>query len=205
MSPERDKRPFELVGGHPVLDLVNALDWRFRESGAEELLASYGDLLDFATQSAIITQAEARRLQREPAASKDRALGAAREVREAAAAVLYSILDGRKPESGSLAKLEAIFKEAFAHRVLATGHDGPQWEWATIDAELPVRKLALGTEQLLTSDQLARLRSCANLECRWLFLDTSKNHSRRWCEMSICGNRMKARRFKQQHRANVNA
>ncbi len=205
MPPEREKRVFELVGGHPVLDLVNTLDWRFRESGTEELLTSYADLLDFALQSGIITQTDARRMQREPAASKDRALAAARGVREAAAAVLYSILDGRKPESGSLAKLEAIFKEAFAHRVLVTGDDGPQWAWATIDAELPVRKLALSAERLLTSDQLERLRSCASLECRWLFLDTSKNHSRRWCEMSICGNRMKARRFKQQHRTNVNA
>lgn len=205
MPPEREKRVFELVGGHPVLDLVNTLDWRFRESGTEELLTSYADLLDFALQSGIITQTDARRTQREPAASKDRALAAARGVREAAAAVLYSILDGRKPESGSLAKLEAIFKEAFAHRVLVTGDDGPQWAWATIDAELPVRKLALSAERLLTSDQLERLRSCASLECRWLFLDTSKNHSRRWCEMSICGNRMKARRFKQQHRTNVNA
>jgi predicted RNA-binding Zn ribbon-like protein len=204
MSSEREKRAFELIGGYPILDLVNTLDWRFRESGTEELLASYGDFLDFAMQSGIITQTEARRMQREPAASKDRALVVAREVREAAAEIFYPILDGRKPAAAPLAKLEALFKDALAHRVLATGGDGPQWEWAAIDAELPARKLALSAEGLLTSGQLARLRSCANLECRWLFLDTSKNHSRRWCEMSICGNRMKARRFKQQHRASVN-
>jgi predicted RNA-binding Zn ribbon-like protein len=44
------------------------------------------------------------------------------------------------------------------------------------------------------------LRVCEKPDCRWLFLDTSKNHSRRWCDMKICGNRMKARRFKAQHR-----
>jgi predicted RNA-binding Zn ribbon-like protein len=48
---------------------------------------------------------------------------------------------------------------------------------------------------------MSMLRECGNPECRWLFLDTSKNHTRRWCDMKICGNRMKARRFKAQHRA----
>jgi len=38
-------------------------------------------------------------------------------------------------------------------------------------------------------------------ECRWLFLDTSKNHTRRWCDMKVCGNRIKARRFKALHAA----
>jgi predicted RNA-binding Zn ribbon-like protein len=48
---------------------------------------------------------------------------------------------------------------------------------------------------------MQRLRSCDNPECRWLFLDTSKNQTRRWCDMKLCGNRMKARRFKAQHSA----
>jgi predicted RNA-binding Zn ribbon-like protein len=49
--------------------------------------------------------------------------------------------------------------------------------------------------ELMTSPDLHRLRACGNETCRWLFLDTSKNRTRRWCDMKICGNRMKARRF----------
>jgi predicted RNA-binding Zn ribbon-like protein len=42
---------------------------------------------------------------------------------------------------------------------------------------------------------MARVRTCGVDTCRWLFLDTSKNHTRRWCNMKVCGNRVKARRF----------
>ena len=57
-------RPFELVAGHPALDLVNTLDWRFRETGPEELLRSYDDLLRFAEQSELLTAKQIRRIVR---------------------------------------------------------------------------------------------------------------------------------------------
>ncbi len=47
----------------------------------------------------------------------------------------------------------------------------------------------------MLSDALPWVRACGADTCRWLFLDTSKNHTRRWCNMKVCGNRMKARRF----------
>jgi predicted RNA-binding Zn ribbon-like protein len=53
----------------------------------------------------------------------------------------------------------------------------------------------------MTSEAVDRVHSCHDPECRWLFLDTSKNHTRRWCDMKLCGNRMKARRFKAQRKA----
>jgi len=52
-----------------------------------------------------------------------------------------------------------------------------------------------GRSQLMMSDAMDRIRACGVETCRWLFLDTSKNHTRRWCNMRVCGNRMKARRF----------
>jgi len=61
--------------------------------------------------------------------------------------------------------------------------------------------LALSAAGLMTSPEMARVRACGSSDCRWLFLDTSKNHTRRWCDMKICGNRMKARRFKALHAA----
>jgi predicted RNA-binding Zn ribbon-like protein len=53
---------------------------------------------------------------------------------------------------------------------------------------------------LLTSDDLGRLRECASDTCAWLFLDHSKNRSRRWCDMTVCGNRDKVRRHRQRQR-----
>jgi predicted RNA-binding Zn ribbon-like protein len=55
----------------------------------------------------------------------------------------------------------------------------------------------------MTSEELARVSSCGADTCRWLFLDTSRNHSRRWCDMKVCGNRMKARRFQARHEAHA--
>ncbi|WP_433983920.1 CGNR zinc finger domain-containing protein [Tunturiibacter empetritectus] len=59
----------------------------------------------------------------------------------------------------------------------------------------PLWLIAQAAADLLLSQSTSQIRSCAAETCRWLFLDTSKNHTRRWCNMKICGNRMKARRF----------
>jgi predicted RNA-binding Zn ribbon-like protein len=42
----------------------------------------------------------------------------------------------------------------------------------------------------------ARLKACRSDACRWAFIDTARNHSRQWCDMKVCGNREKARRFR---------
>jgi predicted RNA-binding Zn ribbon-like protein len=206
MKLEKQVRNFQLIAGQPALDLVNTLDWRFRAGEPEELLASYGDLVGFAAQLNLLTARQARQLLR-AASEKASAsvLGAARELREALAAVLYATKDGRKPGAGPVKTLERCFNVAHAHREL--GWDAGRLQWSWTDAEgapdLPLWQIALSAEQLITSDELASVRECGDPECRWLFLDTSKNHTRRWCDMKLCGNRMKARRFKAQRRAEV--
>jgi predicted RNA-binding Zn ribbon-like protein len=77
------------------------------------------------------------------------------------------------------------------------------WEWvhpeSSLDSMLwPVTRAA---SELLTSDDLAYVRRCASESCGWLFLDKTKNHRRRWCEMKTCGNRDKARRYYQRQKA----
>ena len=57
----------------------------------------------------------------------------------------------------------------------------------------PVAHSAAG---LLTADDLARVRECAAEHCTWLFVDHSKNRSRRWCDMQSCGNAAKVRRYR---------
>jgi predicted RNA-binding Zn ribbon-like protein len=196
-------RTFQLVAGHTALDLVNTLDWRFRDNGPEELLASYDDLLRFAAQSELLAPKQIRQVLRATAESAAAdALVSTRELREAAAEVLYASLDGRDPVARSLKTLERLFKEARAHQHLALREPRLRWEWTAGEdaAELPLWMLSLSVASLMISDDMHRLRACESPECRWLFLDTSKNHTRRWCDMKLCGNRMKARRFKAQHK-----
>jgi|CZKL01.1.fsa_nt_gi predicted RNA-binding Zn ribbon-like protein len=196
-------RVFQFVSGSPALDLVNTLDWRFREEGTEELLSSYDDLLRFVSQAELMTPKQIRQVVRtvDQSSAAD-ALVSCREMREAAADVLYAGLDERVPSPEALRVLERYFKDARGHQHLASSNDRLRWEWSPNEAaaELPLWILSLSVAHLMLSDDMHRLRACENLECRWLFLDTSKNHTRRWCDMKLCGNRMKARRFKAQHK-----
>lgn len=200
---ERSSRVYELCGGHPALDLVNTLDWRFRESGEEELLESYSDLLAFTEQSELLTAKRARRLRNEtgPGAA-NRILREARELREALAEALYARVEGRDPGGAALKILERSLKAAREQENLAW--DGTRFEWVLAgddEAEYPLLLLTRAAGELLVSPSIEKLRDCGDPHCRWLFLDTSKNHTRRWCNMAVCGNRMKARRFKAQRRA----
>ena len=196
-------RIFELTGGHPSLDLVNTLDWRFRESGPEELLEGYGDVVRFTEQTGLMSTADARRLLRSvPENRAGKVVTAVRDLREAVAEVLYQAVDGKSPSASIVKRLEACFRAAKGQEELRW--DGERLRWmlpeATSLPALPLWLLSLSAASLMTSEEMHLLRECGNTECRWLFVDTSKNHTRRWCDMKICGNRMKARRFKAVHK-----
>lgn len=197
-----ETKSFELIGGHPALDLVNTLDWRFRDKESEELINHYADLIRFIVQLDLIRPGDARRLVRcAPQNKPEKIVAAVRALREAAADVLYAVVEGRNPPPSPLRQLEACFNEASRQRQLHWEGSKLKWKLPQSPAlAVPLWLLSLSVAQFITSDQMHLLRECGNEECRWLFLDTSKNHTRRWCDMKICGNRMKARRFKAQHR-----
>jgi predicted RNA-binding Zn ribbon-like protein len=200
----REQRRFELVGGQPALDLVNTLDWRFRESGPEELLASYEDVVRFAEQAEMLTAKQARQLRRiADSVEAHRALEQARDLREAVADLIYAGLDGRDASSASMRTMEKFLQTARGQAKLVRDGTRLRWDWAGGETkpEFPVWLLTRAASRLLLSEDVDRVRACHSPDCRWLFLDTSKNHTRRWCDMKICGNRMKARRFKASHAA----
>lgn len=189
------KKAFALVAGHPALDLVNTLDWRFRTTGTEELLKTYDDLLQFTEQAELLTSRQARELQR---SASERTLLRCRELREALADIFYR----RGSSAASQRTLEQYVKAGRLKQKLSWKHSPRlEWEWQSEqDPELPLWALAISASDLMMSEAVNRVRACDNPECRWLFLDTSKNHTRRWCDMKLCGNRMKARRFKAQRK-----
>ncbi len=203
------KTLFDLCGGHPALDFVNSLDNRYRDDGPNEMLTGYGDLLRFLVESQELDPQSARSLSKTITPdSSERILRSVRELREATAGVLYRVVEGESPAASDLRVLEKYFLEASRHRELhwdsvGPGADDPAarpslvWRWGRHEREpeLPIWILSNSVSDLLMSDQMSHLRACAVDTCRWLFLDTSKNHSRRWCNMKVCGNRMKARRF----------
>lgn len=204
MQPGQQDRTFQLIAGNSALDFVNTLDWRFRESGPEELISSYDDLVGFTEQSKLMTVKQAKQLKRRTSAYAGvRILDEARELREALANLIYSGLDGLNVPGARLKTVEKFFQTARAETRLVREGARLRWDWAgaEVKAEFPLWALTRAASRLMLSENVARIRACDNPECRWLFLDTSKNHTRRWCDMKICGNRMKARRFKALHAA----
>lgn len=103
---------FELIGGHPALDLVNTLDWRFRDSGTEELLRNYADVVRFTEQSGLMTAQDARRVLRgAPENKAEKVVATVRALREAAAEVLYAVVEGKNPAPSPVRMLEACFND----------------------------------------------------------------------------------------------
>jgi predicted RNA-binding Zn ribbon-like protein len=201
--------PFDLSGGHPALDLVNSLDDRFHPQGPTELLEDYGDVLRFVEQNGLLDAGTVRALSKSATASgAARTLHRVRALREELAGVLYGVMDELQPGAAGLRRLQGYFIDAATHRELvwaparAEQRQGPlRWAWGRHgrDVALPLWVLAQAAAELMLSGAMRHVRSCGSNTCRWLFLDTSKNHSRRWCNMKVCGNRMKARRFQQRH------
>ncbi|UCF20680.1 MAG: ABATE domain-containing protein [Gemmatimonadota bacterium] len=192
---------FELSGGRLSLDFANTVDNRPTE-GRKELLNSYSDLIAWAEQAGVIEAEEARVLGEEGMsrpADADAALAAARDLREALFAIFSSIASGRGLPERSIAALNAALPAAMSALRLAAVDGGFEWRWAPDRRGLDrmLAPLIRDAAELLTSPDLSRVRLCESETCGWLFLDQSRNRTRRWCDMSVCGNRAKARRHYQ--------
>ncbi len=61
-------------------------------------------------------------------------------------------------------------------------------------------KIVVAVQATMTDGSWERLKACRADDCYWVFVDTAKNHSRAWCSMRSCGNRAKARSFRERHR-----
>jgi len=184
------------VAGTPALDLANTLDWRLRTE-PRELLTSFPELLRWARTAGILDAGEARSLRswgEEHPRLAERKLAEVRDLREAIAAAAGALVRGDSLPTGVLSVLETSGLLAAAARRLRPEGTGAVWDWKSLDADRPLMAAALDAIRLLESPERDRVRQCADSECGWFFLDTSRNGSRRWCSMQACGNRNKARR-----------
>jgi predicted RNA-binding Zn ribbon-like protein len=204
-------RIFDLtLTGQVSLDLVNTLDWR--SSGAPgELLNSYSDLVRWARHTGLINDREARGLMSEAAKHPKKAVAVlkrATTLRETLFRIFSAAVAGKRAEASDMDALNCRLSDALSRLRLKPAGEGYQWEWtnsSSSDVELervlwPVIRAA---GELLTSESLTLLRQCPGEGCDWLFLDTSRNKSRRWCSMEVCGNRSKARRHYEHLRAGM--
>ena len=191
---------FQLVAGSLPLDFANTLDNRGDPEREKELLATYADLVAFVRQSDALPDAVARKLiaraAREPRAAAS-VLNRARILREAICRVFAAIAESRDPAPADLDILNAQITASAAHTRLRKTGGAFTFTWSAESDELErvLWPIVRASADLLTSEDLGRVRLCEDEKCRWAFLDTSRNRTRRWCDMKVCGNRAKVRRF----------
>jgi predicted RNA-binding Zn ribbon-like protein len=132
-------------------------------------------------------------------------LRSAIELREALYRIFTAHADGNPPAATDLRLLNRVLAQAMPHLQLVAGENGFSWEWKddVTDLGCMLWPVARSAADLLTSDDLGRVRECAGEHCNWLFIDRSKNHSHRWCDMQECGNVAKVRRYRSRKQTGV--
>jgi predicted RNA-binding Zn ribbon-like protein len=207
-SIRREKR-FGLRGGVVSLDFVNTVGSRLADSPSE-YLRSYENLLDWGRQAGLLAREEAKGLSRravlDPEAARE-TLSRALALREALHRMISRAIAGESQDEGDLAALNRELSIALSHlRVKAAG-GVYSWGWersgddgeARLDS--PLWPVAQSAAELLTSERLGRVKVCAGDGCGWVFLDQSRNSSRKWCDSRDCGNRERVRRHLARKRA----
>ena len=189
----------EVKAGRLCLDFVNTVRAR-PLSERVDLIDTYDDLLSWARRATVLTGGEAAELakaaQQHPRAASE-ALAQALSLREALYEVFSARAAGLPAPPSHLQTINKAIGRAMARAGL-TPSKGGGFEWTWLGSVPGLDRVSWSVvrsaAELLTSGDLTGVRECAGYDCGWLFIDGSRNQSRRWCDMASCGNRAKGRR-----------
>jgi predicted RNA-binding Zn ribbon-like protein len=202
VSSIRGEKRFGLRGGVASLDFVNTVGSRPADYPSE-YLRSYEDLLDWGRQAGLLALEEAEGLTRravlDPEGAQETLLRAL-ALREALHRMISRAIAGESQDKSDLSVLNRELSIALSHLRLMAADGEYSWGWdrsgddgeARLDS--PLWPVAQSAAELLTSERLGRVKVCAGDGCGWVFLDESRNSSRKWCDSRDCGNRERVRR-----------
>jgi len=205
MSPFNQKSPFEFTGGNLCLDFANTVDHRGTERETE-LLTDYARLVRWGEEAGALTKKTAEKLTNLATDSPGNAqlvLRRAVQLRDAIYDLFSAVAQRRGIPSTALGAVNRAAQVAAEHVQVISTNRHFNWDWVSPESHLDstLWPVARAAAELLTSEDVAKVRQCASATCDWLFLDKTKNHRRRWCDMKTCGNRDKARRYYQRQKA----
>lgn len=187
------------------LDFANTIGWFIEQHSAQAF--TYSHLLTWAKQAKVIDEQQAKSLEKEAQAHPKKAFQAVKKTLLLCLTtyrVFSAHAEGNQPKPEDLKRLNALLSQALKQAEVVSDHGEFVWSWNAkkIQLDMPLWPVAWSAAELLTSEDRHRIGQCASDECKWLFYDTSKNRSRRWCSMKMCGNVAKARRhYQRQKRA----
>jgi predicted RNA-binding Zn ribbon-like protein len=195
---------FDFVGGVLCLDFANTWGGLPPESVTQERLTSFQRLVAWGQQANIVSEPAALALlqtaERNPEAAAA-ALEQAIVLREAMRSILAAVALGSPIIESDLDVFNAALGEAMAGARMVVTEDGFDLAWREADAfDQILAPVARSTATLLTSAERQWMRECANPQCHWLFVDTTKNHRRQWCRTNGCGNMMRVRKHRERQR-----
>jgi predicted RNA-binding Zn ribbon-like protein len=204
MGSARRQKPFKFRGGVLCLDFVNTLAWRLTDHPVEYLL-SYDDLLTWERQANLLAPDETKALSGRATTDLEDAramLSRALALREAIHGVFSAAIAGKPQDEGALSALNRELSGALSRLRVVPAEGGSYiWAWdrggeegGGPPLERPLWPVARSAAELLTSSKLGRVKVCAGVGCGWMFLDESRNASRRWCDSRACGNRERVRK-----------
>lgn len=189
------------VAGHVALDFTNTAEFRGSARFIEQL-TTVDHLLAFFVQTALLPAAQARTLHaymRDQPGAAAQLVADAIALRESLYAAFATVAVDHALSAHLIAPLNTALARFTPHRRLALHEQRYVWEWHGAPQALVLGPIVLAAATLLASDDLARVRQCPN--CGWLFVDTSRNHRRRWCSMDACGSKIKSQRQYQRRKA----
>lgn len=194
----------EFVGGSVALDFANTLGG-MHTAPSHEHIVEYSDLVEFCRLAGTISPAQGRRLIEEGVRQPARAalvLRRAISLREAIWRVFDAYAKNGRAEPTDLATIHEEELAALRHARFQPSASEVDYAWSDeLLLDRPLWAIARSAGDLRRSkDDLARVRECGSETCEWLFIDKSRNHTRRWCDMNDCGNAAKVRRFRQRQR-----
>ena len=196
METPNDVTRMRLVGGDLALDLVNSRSGPAGGAPDDDALTGYADVLAWGRYVGALSDAEVaalRRLSREDPAGAEAAFRRCLEIRDCLDDVFRAVASGARPSRHALAQLRDHELDALGSAELDVG-EAYGWSWRRDRTLLrPVRPVVHAAVELLMSDRLNRVKGCG--ACRFLFVDESRNSSRRWCSMEDCGTTEKIRRY----------
>jgi len=191
-SPLTDLR---IVGGNLALDFVNTRGGPRHGPADSEWLSSYEDFAAWSSRAGLADPSTPPG-ETAPRAALLAAFARVQACRDDMYEIFLALADGSAPPEAALRRIQLAYVEALAHGQLTRGTQGCAWTWDPGSGPLaPLWSVVAAAVELLTHGPADRIKSCH--ACRFMFIDQSKNSSRRWCSMDDCGKAAKIARYLQ--------
>jgi predicted RNA-binding Zn ribbon-like protein len=197
-----EHKDWDFDSGNLVLDFANTAEFHASDD-PDEKLETFPDLVSWSQAANLLSKTEARDLlliaERDPKKAR-KSLSRALTLREIVYRIISAAAEGESPKKSDLSRFNQYLSEAIRNSQISPSDGGFSWSWQEEEdpSDRILWMLVRETANLITSEEIERVGECADDRgCGYLFIDTSRNHSRRWCSMEDCGNRAKAQRHYQ--------